>query len=165
MQDSPVEGGSGVVVPGTGISLQNRGAGFALTEGHFNELKGGKRPLHTLIPGFMAKQDEYAMPFGVMGGPYQAAGHAHVLSNMVDWGMDVQTAIDAPRSFADPQTGKLTLEVGISDAVASELETMGHAPERARIGMGGAQAIMIDRKRGILIGGTDPRKDGIALGF
>lgn len=156
--------GSGLASKRFGISFQNRGAGFNLTEGHVNELKGGKRPLHTLIPGLFEKPGSFVMPFGVMGGPFQATGHVHLLSNMVDFGMDIQEAIDAPRSFADPATGRLALEAGYSDAVAAELADMGHEITRAPIGMGGAQAIQIDLERDILIGGTDPRKDGIALG-
>ncbi|MBE7184656.1 MAG: gamma-glutamyltransferase family protein [Methylobacterium mesophilicum] len=157
--------GSGLASKRFGISLQNRGAGFNLVEGHFNELKGGKRPLHTLIPGFAERDGDYAMPFGVMGGTYQATGHAHFLSNMVDWGMDVQAAIDAPRAFADPETGMLDIEAGFEPAVAAELEAMGHKLNRVPIGIGGAQAIRIDWQRGVLAGGTDPRKDGVALGM
>jgi gamma-glutamyltranspeptidase/glutathione hydrolase len=157
--------GSGHASNRFGIAFQNRGAGFNLTEGHVNELKGGKRPLHTLIPGFLERANSFVMPFGVMGGPFQATGHVRLLSNMVDFGMDVQEAIDAPRGFADPATGQLILEAGYSDAVASELAGMGHEITRAPIGLGGAQAIQIDLKRSILIGGTDPRKDGIALGY
>jgi gamma-glutamyltranspeptidase/glutathione hydrolase len=157
--------GSGLASERYGISFQNRGAGFSLSEGHVNELKGSRRPLHTLIPGFMEKPGAFIMPFGVMGGPYQATGHAHVLSNIADFGMDVQEAIDSPRSFADAEEGRLVLEAGFSDAVAAELAAMGHAVMRAPIGMGGAQGIQIDLDRGILVGGSDPRKDGVALGF
>ena len=104
------------------------------------------------------------MPFGVMGGPFQATGHMRIVSNMVDYGMDIQEAIDGPRCFADPATGELVLEPGYDEAVAAELAEMGHTIKRAPIGMGGAQAIQIDFARGILIGGTDPRKDGVSLG-
>jgi gamma-glutamyltranspeptidase / glutathione hydrolase len=157
--------GAGLASDRFGIGFQNRGAGFNLIEGHVNELKGGRRPLHTLIPGFLKKAGDSVMPFGVMGGAYQAAGHAHLVSNLVDYGMDLQEAIDAPRSFADPATGMLTLEAGFSEAVAAELSSMGHAVVRAPIGMGGAQAISVDVKSGLLTGGTDPRKDGVALGM
>lgn len=157
--------GSGFASKRFGISLQNRGAGFNLFEGHFNELKGGKRPLHTLIPGFAERAGAYSIPFGVMGGMYQATGHAHFLSNVVDWGMDVQAAIDAPRAFADPETGLLDIEAGFSPSVVAELEAMGHKINRVPIGMGGGQAIQIDWQRGVLAGGTDFRKDGVALGF
>lgn len=157
--------GSGMASQRFGISFQNRGAGFSLASGHVNELKGGRRPLHTLIPGFAEKAGAYTMPFGVMGGPFQATGHAHFLSNLVDFGMDIQQAIDSPRSFLDPMTGTLSLERGFSDGVAAKLAEMGHEVARAPIGMGGAQAIRIDLMSNVLEGGSDPRKDGIALGF
>jgi gamma-glutamyltranspeptidase/glutathione hydrolase len=157
--------GSGLASEKFGIAFQNRGAGFNLIEGHLNELKGGRRPLHTLIPGFMKKKDESITPFGVMGGPYQAAGHAHLISNIVDYGMDLQAAIDGPRSFADPLTGDLSLERSFDDRVAAELTEMGHKVVRPPVGMGGAQAITIDLKTDLLIGATDPRKDGVALGM
>jgi gamma-glutamyltranspeptidase/glutathione hydrolase len=104
------------------------------------------------------------MPFGVMGGAYQATGHAHIVSNLVDYGMDVQAAIDAPRSFLDIATGKLELESTFDDGVAATLAEMGHDVARAPIGMGGAQAIRRDAATGLLTGGSDPRKDGMALG-
>jgi gamma-glutamyltranspeptidase/glutathione hydrolase len=157
--------GSGLASQRFGISFQNRGAGFSLQPGHINELKPGRRPLHTLIPGFAEKAGAYAMPFGVMGGPFQATGHAHFLSNLVDYGMDIQEAIDSPRSFLDPATGELSLEQGFSDDVAAKLADMGHQVTRAPIGMGGAQAIRIDLESNVLEGGSDPRKDGMALGF
>ncbi|MFC3228981.1 gamma-glutamyltransferase family protein [Marinibaculum pumilum] len=157
--------GSGLASRRFGISLQNRGAGFSLVPGHVNELKGGRRPLHTLIPGFMEQPGQYAMPFGVMGGPYQATGHAHFLSNLVDYGMDLQQAIDAPRSFLDPADGRLVLERGFSDRVAARLAEMGHDVTRAPVGMGGAQAIRIDLAANLLAGASDPRKDGMALGY
>ncbi|MCM2560762.1 gamma-glutamyltransferase family protein [Lutimaribacter sp. EGI FJ00015] len=156
--------GSGWASERYGVALQNRGAGFTLDEGHVNELAGGKRPLHTLLPGLIEVPGHYAMPFGVMGGPYQATGHAHLLSNLVDFGMDIQAAIDAPRSFLDIATGKLELESTFSETVAAKLEEMGHTLTRAAVGMGGAQAIRRDVNTGLLTGGSDPRKDGIALG-
>lgn len=157
--------GSGLASRKFGIPFQNRGAGFSLEAGHPNELQGGKRPLHTLIPALLEAPGEYLMPFGVMGGPYQACGHAHLVSNLVDFGMDIQAAIDAPRSFADPFSGELSLESAFSDKVAAELVEMGHKVSRPSVGMGGAQAIQIDLKNDILLGGTDPRKDGVALGI
>jgi gamma-glutamyltranspeptidase/glutathione hydrolase len=156
--------GSGFASERFSIPLHNRGAGFTLEQGHVNELVGGKRPLHTLIPGLLEVPGGYVMPFGVMGGAYQATGHAHLVSNLVDYGMDIQAAIDAPRSFFDISTGKLTLESTFDDAVATELAEMGHAVERAPVGMGGAQAIRRDAATGLLTGGSDPRKDGLALG-
>jgi gamma-glutamyltranspeptidase/glutathione hydrolase len=157
--------GSGLASKRFGISLHNRGAGFSLEEGHVNTLRGGKRPLHTLIPGFMRKAGEYVMPFGVMGGAYQATGHAHFVCNLVDYGMDPQAAIDDPRSFFDISTGGLGIEKNVPEQTAARLAEMGHNVARVPIGMGGAQAIRRDWRTGILCGGTDPRKDGVALGY
>lgn len=157
--------GSGLASEKFGISLQNRGCGFSLEAGHPNELKGGRRPLHTLIPGCLQQEGQYVMPFGVMGGPYQAAGHAHFVSNMVDYGMDPQSAIDGVRSFHDISTGRLEVEARVPDSVAVKLTEMGHDVVRAPVGIGGAQAIRINHKTGLLEGGSDPRKDGVALGY
>lgn len=155
--------GSGFSSEKLGLLFHNRGAGFSLEEGHPNELIGGKRPFHTIIPAFMRKYDEFIMPFGVMGGQYQANGHARLISNIIDFGMDVQTAIDFPRSF--PENGFLKLESGYSDAIAGELESRGHKVVRPDQPIGGAQAIICDHHTGTLIGGSDPRKDGCALGY
>ncbi|MFD1510300.1 gamma-glutamyltransferase family protein [Lacimonas salitolerans] len=152
--------GSGIASEKFGILLQNRGAGFTLEQGHPNEMAGGKRPMHTIIPA-MLRMGGALMPFGVMGGAYQPNGHARMVSNMVDFGMDPQTAIDAPRAFSD--AGTMKVERGYSDAVRAELAAMGHKVELADAPIGGAQAILI-REDGVLEGGSDPRKDGIALG-
>lgn len=154
--------GSGIASDTYGILMQNRGAGFSLVDGHPNELKGGKRPMHTIIPGMLAKDGRVKMPFGVMGGAYQPNGHARFLSNMVDFGMDSQAAIDAPRSFSD--AGVLKLEQGYSDQVRQELADMGHKVEIPHGPIGGAQSILI-REDGILKGASDPRKDGCAIGY
>ncbi len=154
--------GSGLASTKFGILFQNRGAGFTLTEGHPNEYGGGKRPMHTIIPAMLRQNGAITMPFGVMGGAYQPNGHARFVSNMVDFGMDAQTAIDAPRSFFD--AGKLQVERGYSDAVRAELAARGHdvvIPERP---IGGAQAIGITDS-GMLVGASDPRKDGCAIGY
>ena len=153
--------GSGIASEKFGILLQNRGAGFTLQEGHPNELMGGKRPMHTIIPA-MLRQGGSLMPFGVMGGAYQPNGHARVVSNIVDFGMDPQTAIDAPRAFSD--AGTMKVERGYSDAVRAELADMGHKVDIPDGPIGGGQAILI-REDGVLEGGSDPRKDGIALGY
>ena len=105
--------GSGFASENYGILFHNRGAGFSIDPGHPNEIIGGKRPLHTIIPAFLRKKNEFIMPFGVMGGQYQANGHARLISNIIDFGMDIQEAIDSPRSF--PEDGFLKLEVGYSD--------------------------------------------------
>lgn len=152
--------GSGLASNTFGINFQNRGAGFTLTEGHPNEAAGGKRPMHTIIPGMLMQNDRVTMPFGVMGGGYQPAGHARLVSNMVDFGMDPQSAIDGARSFAAPDG--LQLERGYDDAARAELAAMGHAVTIPDTPLGGAQAIVLGD---VLQAGSDPRKDGIALGY
>lgn len=154
--------GSGIASEKFGILMQNRGAGFTLQEGHPNELGPRKRPMHTIIPGMIGKAGRVTMPFGVMGGAYQPAGHARFMSNVVTYGLDPQAAIDGPRSFAGPNG--LEVERGYDDAVRAKLAEMGHhviAPPEA---LGGAQAILIGQD-GVLTGGSDPRKDGCALGY
>ncbi len=155
--------GSGIASDKFGILFQNRGAGFSLEDGHPNEAKGGKRPMHTIIPGMLKKAGKVVMPFGVMGGAYQPNGHARFISNIADFGMDPQAAIDAPRSFSDD--GDMKVERGYSDAVRQELSDMGHNVSIPDTAIGGAQAIMIDDENGVLHGASDPRKDGCALGY
>ncbi len=155
--------GSGIASDEFGILLQNRGAGFTLTEGHPNEAFGGKRPMHTIIPGMLEKPGEFLMPFGVMGGQYQPNGHMRFMSNIADYGMDPQAAISLPRSFA--HGGELALERGYSDETRAKLAALGHTVTTPETAIGGAQAIRIDAKSGVLIAGSDPRKDGCALGY
>ncbi|ARC87587.1 gamma-glutamyltransferase family protein [Rhodovulum sp. MB263] len=155
--------GSGLASTKFGINFQNRGAGFSLTEGHPNEAGGGKRPMHTIIPAMLKKDGKLIMPFGVMGGAYQPNGHARVLTNIVDYGMHPQQALDAPRSFADK--GELLVERGYADAVRAALASRGHAVAMPPSAIGGAQAILIDDETGVLQGASDPRKDGCALGY
>ncbi len=155
--------GSGIASDKFGVLFQNRGAGFTLEEGHANELGGGKRPMHTIIPGMLRERGKVIMPFGVMGGAYQPNGHARFMSNRVDFGMHVQQSIDAPRSFSD--AGTLNVERGYSDKTRQELTDMGHSVAIPDTPIGGAQAIFIDHENGILHGASDPRKDGIALGY
>ena len=145
-----------------GILMQNRGAGFTLERWHPNELGPGKRPMHTIIPGMLRQNGRVTMPFGVMGGAYQPAGHLRFLSNMVDFGMDAQSAIDAPRAFSD--NGVMSVELGYSDTVRAELYAMGHNVRVPEGPIGGAQSIRIDDS-GYLEGASDPRKDGCALGY
>jgi len=154
--------GSGVVAGDTGIMLQNRGAGFVLERGHFNCIAPRKRPLHTIIPA-MAYRGDDLLSFGVMGGEYQPMGHVYVLTNWLDFGLDLQEAIDAPRFL--PGGGAVALERPIPDAVLRELQRRGHAVGRTELSLGGAQAIYIDAKNGVLSAGSDPRKDGCALGY
>lgn len=155
--------GSGLTSSKFGVLFQNRGAGFCLEEGHPNEAGPGKRPMHTIIPGMLRKSGRVIMPFGVMGGAYQPTGHMRFLSNRVDFGLDPQTSIDAPRSFFDE--GVLRLERGYTDAVRAELSELGHKVSIPASPLGGAQAIEIDHDRGVLIGASDPRKDGAAIGY
>ncbi|WP_297770505.1 gamma-glutamyltransferase family protein [uncultured Roseovarius sp.] len=154
--------GSGIASEKFGVLLQNRGAGFTLERGHPNELGGGKRPMHTIIPGMMMENGRVTMPFGVMGGSYQSTGHARMMSNLRDFGMHPQSSIDAPRAFADP-TG-LKLERGHAPDVAQTLADMGHDILTQPEPIGGAQAILI-HEDGVLEGASDPRKDGCALGY
>lgn len=155
--------GSGIYAPKSGILLHNRGSGFSLVPGHPNELAPRKRPLHTIIPGLLMRDGIPVMPFGVMGGQFQAVGHAHFLTHVLDRGYDPQRANEAPRSFAFG--GQLTLEPGFGEAIRADLEARGHHTAWAADPIGGCQAIFIDHARGVLIGGSDHRKDGLALGY
>lgn len=154
--------GSGIASEKFGILLQNRGAGFTLEEGHPNEFGPGKRPMHTIIPAMLKQGDGVIMPFGVMGGGYQPTGHARLISNLLDYGMDLQSAIDAPRCFADG--GVLKVERGYCSSVRQQLTDMGHLTAVPETPLGGAQAIRI-HDSGVLEGASDPRKDGCALGY
>ncbi len=158
--------GSGIVVPGTGFALHNRGAGFTLTPGLPNTVAPGKRPFHTLIPGFVTQtvdgREQAYMSFGLMGGGVQAQGHVQLLLNHFVFGMDIQAAIDAPR-FRHYNGQRVALEPPVGDAVRAALAAMGHVIiDAPTVAMGGAQAI-IRLPKGYAAG-SDPRKDGIAVG-
>ena len=154
--------GSGIASDKFDVLLQNRGAGFTLDKGHPNEAGGGKRPMHTIIPGLLKKNGSNYMPFGVMGGAYQSTGHARFVTNLSDFGMDVQSAIDGPRCFAD--NGTLKVETTYGPDVLAGLADLGHSVVIPEEPIGGAQAIALGDD-GVLIGGSDPRKDGCALGY
>jgi gamma-glutamyltranspeptidase / glutathione hydrolase len=162
--------GSGIVAGETGIMLHNRGSGFSLDPNHPNKLEPGKRPFHTLIPAMVLKDGKLLMSYGVMGGDIQAQGHSQVLINLVDRGMNLQQAIDAPRIRYISGKGVM-LEDTLPPSVISELVQRGHErvlpPEgiKHRALMGGGQAIMIDPDTGALSGASDPRKDGLAIGY
>ena len=154
--------GAGMASDRFGILFQNRGAGFNLIPGHPNEAAGGKRPMHTIIPGMLKQAGRVLAPFGVMGGAYQPVGHARFTSNLADFGMDVQTAIDAPRCFVEG--AGIRVERGYAPEVRQALADLGHQVTIPDEPLGGAQAIIIGAD-GVLTGGSDPRKDGCALGY
>lgn len=158
--------GSGLVGGETGIALQNRGAGFSLDPDHPNCLAPGKRPYHTIIPAMIFREGKPLYSFGVMGGPMQPQGHLQVAVNLIDLGMDPQRALDAPR-FRVIEGRRVTLEPGIPKDVIEELRRRGHqiASPDLPASYGGGQIIQIDAETGALAGGSDPRKDGCAIGF
>jgi gamma-glutamyltranspeptidase/glutathione hydrolase len=157
--------GSGVVVPGTGISLQNRGHGFVLKDGHPNCVAPRKRPYHTIIPGFVTKNGVPVMSFGLMGGTMQPQGHTQLMVRMIDYGQSPQTAIDGPRFRV--MTGlDVNLETAFPPATVSELARRGHKlvelPE-GYMDFGCAQiALRVD---GGYVTASDPRRDSLAVGF
>ena len=154
--------GSGVVVPGTGLVLQDRGAGFTLEDGHPNQVAAGKRPFHTIIPGFVTKDGAPWMAFGLMGGAMQPQGHTQMLINLMVFGMDIQESIDAAR-FRHLDGQRVALEGPIGADVRAALEAMGHeVADESGVAFGGAQAV-IRLERG-WAAGSDPRKDGMAVG-
>jgi gamma-glutamyltranspeptidase/glutathione hydrolase len=155
--------GSTIFAPKSGVLLHNRGSSFKVDAASPNAIAGGKRPMHTLAPGMLMRKDRPLMPFGVMGGHYQANGHAQILYNMFQRGMELQEAVNHPRSFASD--GRLRVEPLFPDAVLDDLAARGHDLDRSANPLGGAQCIWIDHDRGILVGASDPRKDGCSLGY
>ncbi len=155
--------GSSRVAPKSGVTLQNRGCGFVLEPGHRNAIAPGKRPMHTIIPAMLTKDERAIMPFGVMGGDYQPWGHTHVLQNMLHYGMSPQEALDLPRFCY--QDGVAMMEPAIPGHVMHDLANRGHPLGITPEPFGGGQAIWIDWEKGTLAGGSEPRKDGIALGY
>jgi gamma-glutamyltranspeptidase/glutathione hydrolase len=155
--------GAGIVTPGTGIVLHNRGSGFTLRKGHPNRLAPGLRPFHTLVPAFIMKDGKPFMTFGVMGGDNQAQAHVQIVVNVVDFGMNVQEAGDAARVRHGGD--ELAVESGIGTDVRGALTKRGHTIRNGRGAMGGYQAVIIDPKTGVLMGGSDVRKDGLAVGW
>jgi gamma-glutamyltranspeptidase/glutathione hydrolase len=157
--------GSGIVVPGTGIVLQNRGNGFALQPGHPNRLAPGKRPFHTIIPGFLTRDGEPCGPFGVMGGHMQPQGHVQMVVNSVDYALNPQASLDAPRWFwwADRY---VKLEPAVDAAVVAGLRARGHEVEvDYDVDVFGCGQIIWRRPGGVYVAGSDGRKDGCALGY
>ena len=162
--------GSGLVVPGTGIALQNRGSLFSFDNNHPNYLLPRKRPYQTIIPAMATRNSELWLSFGVMGGFQQPQGHLQVISNMVDYEMDPQQALDSLRFSVDiTDTQNIKLENGIDKDVILGLQKKGHVIDiqmgSDRMSMGGGQIISLDSDTGILIGGSEHRKDGSAVGW
>lgn len=167
--------GSGNVPDGLGFCIQDRGALFSLDENHLNKLEPGKRPFHTIIPAFVTKDGKPLFTYGVMGGSMQPQGHVQVLLNILEFGMNLQEAGDAPRfrhsGSSQPDYGVMTdggrvnLESGIPYGVIRALMGKGHRIATARGGYGGYQGIWIDHERGILLGASESRKDGCAIGY
>jgi len=159
--------GSGIVAADTGICLHNRGAGFVDAPEHPNVLAPGKRPFHTIIPAMILKDEQPWLCYGVMGADMQAQGHVQVALNMIDFAMNVQEAIEAPR-YRILGGRHVALERAIPHAVRDTLAAMGHilAPYGDQsVSYGGGQGILIDHERGVLQGGSDYRKDGCAIGY
>ncbi|MEK6289003.1 MAG: gamma-glutamyltransferase [Acidobacteriota bacterium] len=157
--------GSGIVAGDTGIVLHDRGSGFSLDPNHVNRLEPGKRPFHTIIPSMVFKDGKLLMSFGVMGGAIQPQGHVQVLTNLIDMGMNLQQAIEAPR-FRYMSGKRVLFEDAMTEPIIRSLIERGHQrATQAGASMGGGQAIMIDPLSGTLMGASDPRKDGMALGY
>jgi len=159
--------GSGMVVDETGIVLQNRGFSFSLDPKHPNCLQPNKRPMHTIIPGMVFKDGNFLMSFGVMGGDFQPQGHTQLLMNLIDFNMNLQEAIDAPR-ISHTEGKEIFLEGGFSEKTALALEKKGHEIIGEDIPVnqvGGGQAIYRDPNEKVLLGASDRRKDGCAIGY
>lgn len=155
--------GSGILIPETGIALQNRGAGFTLESGHPNQIAANKRPFHTIIPGFITEDNQPLGPMGVMGAPMQPQGHLQMVVNLADYQINPQSALDAPR-WRFLQGNRVLLERGVPPEIAQDLRTRGHQVEIAPDFMFGKGQIIF-RDKGVLIAASEPRADGLALGF
>jgi gamma-glutamyltranspeptidase/glutathione hydrolase len=157
--------GAGITTKDHAIMFTNRGQGFVMEKGHPNCIAPRKRPLHTIIPGMIERDGKIVMSFGVMGGEYQAMGHLQFLTRYFDYGMDVQAAMDAPRFMVNPFSGEVEMEGTVPQEVVEQLKAKGHSISPARKPIGGSQAIEINWENGVLTGGSDPRKDGCAIGY
>ena len=157
--------GSGIVAPKAGVVLTNRAQGFTLEPGHPNAIAPDKRPLHTIIPAIGTREGRAELSFGVMGGQYQAMGQMQFLTRHLDDGLDLQESMDLPRWMADPFTDEAEIETPVPEATLAELRRRGHRIDYAKAPIGGSQAIAIDWEGGVLTGGSDPRKDGMAAGY
>jgi gamma-glutamyltranspeptidase / glutathione hydrolase len=155
--------GSAIMAPRSGVMLHNRGSSFRVDAGHANRIEGRKRPMHTIIPGMLTRDGAAVGPFGVMGGQYQSVGHATFLTNLLDRGLDPQASLDAPRSFA--YDGVVEMETGFAAGTRDAMAARGHDVVTAAKPLGGGQCVLRDSGTGYLVGGSDPRKDGCAIGF
>ena len=157
--------GSVQMAPKSGVMLHNRGESFVIDPEHPNCIAPNKRPMHTIIPGMLAKEGRVVMPYGVMGGHYQSYGHMQFLTRMIDFDKDIQEAQDMPRIFPEPNLGHVEYESSLPESAVIGLKALGHKMVQAPSPIGGSQAIAIDWQEGILTGGSDPRKDGCAIGY
>ena len=162
--------GTGLVVPTLGMALQNRGSLFSFDPTHPNYLEGNKRPFQTIIPAMATREDEMWLSFGVMGGFMQPQGHLQVASNMIDYSMDSQQALDAPRFKVEVESSQdVLVEEDLSSDTVNELKKRGHAVRVVsgydRGTFGGGQVISRNPETGVLTAGSEPRKDGAAVGW
>jgi gamma-glutamyltranspeptidase / glutathione hydrolase len=155
--------GTGIVSPRSGVIFHNRACGFVLARGHPNAIAGRKRPLNTIIPAMLTRNGRAVMPFGVTGGQFQPFGQVQLVTNILDYGMGIQAAIDHPRIFAFGDT--VQVEGAVPASVRDGLAALGHKVVRAENPLGTAQAIWIDWESGLLRGGADGRRDGLAAGW
>ena len=158
--------GSTLMAPQSGVVFQNRAFSFRIDDPqHPNAYGPGKRPMHTIIPAMLTKGDDVQMSFGVMGADYQPQGQAHVITSMVDYGLDIQAALDLARVHSSPKTGGVQVEAGVPAEIRRGLQDLGHKLEIADKAIGGGQGIWLHHDTGFMSAGSDPRKDGQAGGF
>lgn len=155
--------GSGILCPETGVMFHDRGTGFVVDPDSGRTIEGRRRPPHTILPAMLMREGKAIMPFGFVGAEFQPIGQITLLTNVLDHGLDVQQALETPRVF--PQAGEVKVEKTVNEAVLQDLQARGHRIGPTQVAHGSGQAIWIDRDRGVLVGGSDPRKDGCALGF
>ena len=155
--------GSGILCPQSGVMFQNRGVSFQMDASHPNVIAPNKRPMHTIMPGMLTKDGKTIMPYGVMGGDYQPYGHTRLLTNMIDFGLDPQAALDMPRVMGIDNV--IEVESGFPRETTKGLLQRGHTLTHTADPHGGGQAIRINHESGVLSGGSDPRKDGCAIGY
>jgi gamma-glutamyltranspeptidase / glutathione hydrolase len=156
--------GCGILIPGTGIAMQNRGAGFSLEEDHPNYAGPGKKPFHTIMPGFLTQDGSPLGPFGIMGGPIQPQAHVQVIVNMRDYNLNPQAALDAPR-WQIAQDGTLLLEQTVPEHVALGLAQKGHHPQLKLHDISFGRGQIIIKQNNSFVAASEPRADGLALAW